>query len=945
MKLPSKHQGGGLTLGMVAKLKVKARRIDHRVRVHLELDADGDGDIDMVDVYHSLEALSQPLAMNASGAELEKQKCADAMAKALDALNRVPSFEKLNPTTRKRIAIGSKRVEYEEGKVIVFQGDAPEVMSVIIEGVASQHRQQKGANGRTENESMPDLNSGELVGAIGMLGNIPYTRTVKAETHCSVLRISHKTFCDVMLPLEDKWWHGTTELLFERLKTIPLFSHLNAHTLHHVASEMGIMHFGDGRVMCAEGHHGDLMYVVLRGVVSLRADVGEEGEREVRAVGEGEYFEEMALVSSRWKHATTAVAKGAVVCAALGRDSSDQCAALQTYMYDHYEHLLPESAQGTPHSNGGSPSSSPRSQSIFTPRSSGTPVGFGSARPASRAGGVEAVEEHVEVDGVTKLMMDLAAAKVKYTMNSDGNDVAQSRYGAVAQVITQSVETMLSHVDLHKLSSMMELQSDDEAEADLERIIVGAFDTPSHERSAPHLVAIALVMHNSEFERTFCAGWSLEARVALYSRCRLEVMEPGKEVYRQRQRDPARELFSIIKGYVHLTPSEPATSATASLRSVGSRTSGGPGETLSPTSFAGNPVRLDTVVCTSNVHALAVAAHDYHEVCTQFSYANEANRLEAAVTVFANGAGRRFTKNWPAWAIFAIASLSRSSRLPMGVTVAKQGQVSKMLYVLTEGRLRLISKIIPAGVRATQKNQACTFKQATKTASPKKALKNGVHATEVIGEGCVGASGLVNATESATAFVISSEAHFLTLDESTFKYVKSALVPVLAADVKVRKQHMAELRDLTSSHGGSRESGDGSSLPEIEAAAPSASRSMSIEGRRLDRTSTHAKESPKRAPAQKVASPASTRSMPPGGEFCLCLSLHRASAAPVSRVAVPDLLTTPAHNCLFCLSFLPFSLLSSAPVSRSSASPFARKKNSKTLTLPSLHGSTGVMRG
>lgn len=932
--------GKGLSLGMVSKLKVKARRIDHRVKVHLELDADGDGDIDLVDVYHSLETLSQPLAMNESGTELEKRKCADAMAASLRSLNEVPSFEKLSLSTRKRIAIGSKRVDYEEGEIIVFQGAAPEEMSVIIEGVASQHRQQKGADGRTENESMPDLGHGELVGAIGMLGSIPYTRTVKAETHCAVLRISRKTFFDVMLPVEEKWWHSTTELLFERLKTISLFSHLDAHTLHHVATEMGIMHFGEGRVMCAEGHHGDLMYVVLRGVVSLREDFGEEEEREVRTVGEGDFFEEMALVSSRWKHATTAVAKGAVVCAALSRDSSDQCAALQTYLYDHYEHLLPESTLGTPHSNGGSPSSSPRSQSIFTPRSSGTPTGFGSARPASRA--VEAVDEHVEVDGVTQLMMDLAAAKVKYTMNSDGNDVAPSRYGAVARVITQHVETMLSHVDLHKLSSMMELQSDDEAEADLERIVVSAFELSSQERSAsvfrPKLVAIALVMHNSEFERTFCAGWSLEARVALYSRCRLEVMEPGKVVYRQRQRDPARELFSIIKGYVHLTPSEPATSATASLRSIASRTYGGPGETLSPTSFAGNPVRLDTVVCTSNVHALAVATHDYHEVCTEFGYANEANRLEAAVTVFANGAGRRFTKNWPAWAIFAVASLSRSSRLPMGVAVAKQGQVSKMIYVLTEGRLRLISKIIPAGVRATEKNQGCTFKQATKTASPKKALKNGVHATEMIGEGCVGASGLVNATESATAFVISSEAQFLTLDESTFKFVKSALVPVLAADVKVRKQHMVELRDQASKHGRSRESGDGSLLPEIEAASPSASRSMSIEGRRLDRTATHVKEPSKKMSAQKVASPESTRRAP-GGESC-CRS-HSAMHYSYRTCRVP------AREHFFCsllLSPLPPPLFSTTPVSRSSASPFARKKNPNSLTLPSLHGSTGVMR-
>ena len=843
-----KHEDhhAGLGLGAIAKLKVKAHRVDHRVKVKLDLDADGDGDIDMVDIYNVLQSFSAPLQMNDSGAEKEAEICDRAMAAALVHLKRVPCFEKLAPRVLQRLAIGCKRVDYVPGELILEQGERPTCMSVLVVGVASQQKRERGTVAR---DAQPDVNVGELIGAFGVLGDIPIVATVTAATSCSVLRVNRETFRELLLPIEDTWNGHATELLYERLKTLPLFAHLTPPDLHRVSHEMGIMHFSEGRVVCAQGHHGDLMYVVLRGEVALRTDLGTEEEVEVRRIVPGDFFEERALVSLHYSHSTSAVALGAVSCAALSRDSCEGIEDLQEYMYEHYQDEHVDSAHGTPRSTRSSPTASPR---VSTPGTSS----------AKRTATASATSGDSSVNGIDLLMAQIAKARVVVSMDNEGNDVAESRYRAVAKHIISNAELMLSNVELHKVSTMIDLQNLEEAEANLEDIVFDAFAKPAEERTRPELIAMGLVLCNSKFERTFCSGWSLDMRLKLYSKCRIEELEEGTELYRQRQRDPSRELFSIIKGTVQLHASEAATDLTAKLRPVGSPPRAGPGDMLSPTSFAGNPVRLDTVVATTQLNVIAVSAEAYHAMCIAHSLTNEALRLEAAVAVFATGAGSRFTKNWPAWAIYAVASLTKSVQLPKGVMLTEQGKLSDKIYFLIHGRLRLVTKIMPLNARGSVPK--ITYEQATK--SPTRRRKKGAqprfHKTELHDEGCVGL-GLLNVMEQATAFITSSEARFLTLDESTFKYVKNAIGTVLSVDQKTRKQHMVKLQEaLEPVRGGSSSSADsegGSSLPEISSPKPAVTQSMSIEGRRLDRSlGGHSKEStPRSAKKTTMRSPSS----------------------------------------------------------------------------------------
>lgn len=108
--------------------------------------------------------------------------------------------------------------------------------------------------------------------------------------------------------------------LAERLKAVPLFSHLSRRQLNKLIDVGWIGTFKEGKVLCAEGRGGDDFFVILEGeaVVSRRG-------RKIRTMKPGDYFGEVALLDNAHRTATV-TATGPLRCFMLVR--SDFKAAL-----------------------------------------------------------------------------------------------------------------------------------------------------------------------------------------------------------------------------------------------------------------------------------------------------------------------------------------------------------------------------------------------------------------------------------------------------------------------------------------------------------------------------------------------------------------------------------------------------------------------------------------
>jgi len=89
----------------------------------------------------------------------------------------------------------------------------------------------------------------------------------------------------------------------ERLRVIPLFEHLNATALEAVAERFMLERYAADEIVVRQGDPGDKLYLISRGQLDvLRKQDGQE--EHINVLRRGDYFGEMALLTSEPRNAT-----------------------------------------------------------------------------------------------------------------------------------------------------------------------------------------------------------------------------------------------------------------------------------------------------------------------------------------------------------------------------------------------------------------------------------------------------------------------------------------------------------------------------------------------------------------------------------------------------------------------------------------------------------------
>ena len=96
------------------------------------------------------------------------------------------------------------------------------------------------------------------------------------------------------------------------VRGVPLFAGLSPDSLSALAAEARPVTFLPGDVVIAEGEHGDALYVVTRGEVTVtRASAGHD--EPLATLGHGEVFGEAALLGDDMRNATVTAATPATL--------------------------------------------------------------------------------------------------------------------------------------------------------------------------------------------------------------------------------------------------------------------------------------------------------------------------------------------------------------------------------------------------------------------------------------------------------------------------------------------------------------------------------------------------------------------------------------------------------------------------------------------------------
>lgn len=112
-----------------------------------------------------------------------------SLKQEFELLRRVPFFAEIEPSKLKLLAFMSERVGFDPGKNLMRQGDQADAAYLIIDGRAEVILETPAGP-----VVVATLGANEIVGEMGILGNVPRVATVRAKDRVIALRISKEPF-------------------------------------------------------------------------------------------------------------------------------------------------------------------------------------------------------------------------------------------------------------------------------------------------------------------------------------------------------------------------------------------------------------------------------------------------------------------------------------------------------------------------------------------------------------------------------------------------------------------------------------------------------------------------------------------------------------------------------------------------------------------------------
>jgi CRP-like cAMP-binding protein len=109
------------------------------------------------------------------------------------SLQRIPMFKDVDTAKLKLIVLASQRASYRIGDRLLTEGERADTVFIILEGKANVMR-----NDGASDVQIAQVESGAVVGEMGVVLDKPYSGTIIAETAVTVLRIDKRTFLDLL---------------------------------------------------------------------------------------------------------------------------------------------------------------------------------------------------------------------------------------------------------------------------------------------------------------------------------------------------------------------------------------------------------------------------------------------------------------------------------------------------------------------------------------------------------------------------------------------------------------------------------------------------------------------------------------------------------------------------------------------------------------------------
>eukprot|EP01029_Cantina_marsupialis_P025695 TRINITY_DN680_c1_g2_i2.p1 TRINITY_DN680_c1_g2~~TRINITY_DN680_c1_g2_i2.p1 ORF type:complete len:876 (-),score=173.77 TRINITY_DN680_c1_g2_i2:194-2821(-) len=241
--------------------------------------------------------------------------------KRVCSLREVPLFCLLPEEDLYRIANALSSITFNDGDVIIQEGDTGEEVYFIEDGKV----QVSIKDGDDEKVVIGNMHAGDYFGEIGLIQDRPRSATITAQGRVKCLYLYRQAFLHMFGPLMFSLMmvEMRNRERMKRvgiLKQVPFLSSLGDEALEGLSDHVQLESFPDKALLMEEGKPGDRMFIVIIGRVTVFNTDKKTNQVKILAnLSQGSYVGEMAIILDRPRSASVA-ADGPVAVMSLQKD-------------------------------------------------------------------------------------------------------------------------------------------------------------------------------------------------------------------------------------------------------------------------------------------------------------------------------------------------------------------------------------------------------------------------------------------------------------------------------------------------------------------------------------------------------------------------------------------------------------------------------------------------
>ncbi|CEL98129.1 unnamed protein product [Vitrella brassicaformis CCMP3155] len=227
------------------------------------------------------------------------EKSEESKDSILKSLNKNILFAELEPEEEKVLVDAFFEITYNEGDLIIKQGDEGDQYYILEDGVCECFVRIPGKEAEYESEHgklVFTYNPGMAFGELALMYNAPRAATIQAKTPAKVWALDRKTFKKVLQVSSQK----ARDVQLGFVDKFEMFSSLSRFEKLRLLEALRAEHFSEGERIIQQGDPGDAFYMIEEG--ECMCVVEDENGNEVecfRRLQGGDFFGELALLSNK----------------------------------------------------------------------------------------------------------------------------------------------------------------------------------------------------------------------------------------------------------------------------------------------------------------------------------------------------------------------------------------------------------------------------------------------------------------------------------------------------------------------------------------------------------------------------------------------------------------------------------------------------------------------